>query len=112
MTILTLKEPHQYSWLIPSCVLGFIAVTQVFTINLTPSMPLGIYVKSYDVIQRGDIVAACLPESYKSLALNAGYLHRGARCSGSDPIIKEVIAVPGDHVILKTKLYGPFYYPV
>ncbi|MBV9576701.1 MAG: S26 family signal peptidase [Gammaproteobacteria bacterium] len=69
-------------------------------LNVTPSMPLGIYARSNGVIQRGSIVTFCLPDFYKTLALNKLYIQKGRRCDGAEPLIKEVIAVPGDHVFL------------
>jgi conjugative transfer signal peptidase TraF len=69
-------------------------------INITPSMKLGFYVKSNSPIHHGDTVAFCLPDSYKTLGLNRHYLQTGAQCDRTVSLIKEVIAVPGDHVIL------------
>jgi conjugative transfer signal peptidase TraF len=69
-------------------------------INITPSMELGFYRKSMSHIKRGDIIAFCLPDPYKTLGLSKHYIQEGKKCEGADPLIKLVIAVPGDHVTL------------
>jgi conjugative transfer signal peptidase TraF len=69
-------------------------------INVTPSMKEGIYIRAYGAIKRGDIVAACLPEPYKTIGLKNLYIEKGSKCDGADPVIKKIIAVPGDDVIL------------
>lgn len=79
---------------------GFMAIYFGVLINITPSMKFGVYIKSNGMIDRGDIVAFCLPEPYKTRGLDALYIQKGRKCIGSDPLIKEVIAVPGDQVIL------------
>lgn len=70
-------------------------------INITPSMPIGLYVKKdSDTIKRQDVVAICLAEPYKSLGLRLNYLIRGKACENSAPLIKQIIAVPKDDVRL------------
>lgn len=69
-------------------------------INMTPSMPTGIYKKDNGTIHQGDIVAFCLKEPYKTIGLKQLYVEKGTVCEGSDPLIKQVIAVPGDTVQL------------
>ncbi len=76
-----------------------------FVINITPSEPLGIYkihqISEAAQIHRGNIVAVCLPSQYQDLGLKQGYLLSGIRCGKTAPLIKTVIAIPGDTVILK-----------
>ena len=76
-----------------------------FIINITPSEPLGIYkihqISEAAQIHRRDIVAVCLPSQYQDLGLKQGYLLSGIRCGKTAPLIKTVIAIPGDTVILK-----------
>ena len=68
-------------------------------INLTPSMPLGIYFeKKKNIIEQGDIVAACLPSKLREEALQRGYVLKGLYCQGTTPLIKIVVACPGDRV--------------
>lgn len=69
-------------------------------INITPSMKEGIYFRKFGEVKSGDIVAACLSDPYKEIGLSNHYIQNSARCGGADPVIKKVIAVPGDNVIL------------
>ena len=69
-------------------------------INLTPSMKLGFYMKSNSLSQHGDTVAFCLADPYKTIGLEKLYLEKGRKCKGADPLIKKVIAIPGDNVTL------------
>ena len=71
-------------------------------INITDSMPKGIYWRETGAIQRNDIVAFCLKPEHQKFALKRGYLMRagGNRCQYSEPVIKKVIAIPGDNVVL------------
>jgi len=63
-------------------------------------MKMGLYINENGGIGKGDIVSVCLKEPYKKIALERNYLEKGSKCSGADPLIKEVIAAPGDNVIL------------
>jgi conjugative transfer signal peptidase TraF len=71
-------------------------------VNLTSSMPRGIYIeKKKTFLQQGDIIALCLPKQLRQFALQRGYVLRGFYCpQGTTPLIKEIIACPGDHVLL------------
>jgi conjugative transfer signal peptidase TraF len=88
--------------------IGFFIVAllcyQFFVINITPSMKKGIYLKLNIIknIRKGDIVLFCLSEKYQQAGLTHHYLEKGKLCNGTDPLIKEVIAVPGDQVTLLT----------
>ncbi|MDX2164738.1 MAG: conjugative transfer signal peptidase TraF [Gammaproteobacteria bacterium] len=77
-----------------------------FVINITPSEPLGIYkihqISEVNQIHRDDIVAVCLSSRYQDLGLRQGYLFSGMRCGKTAPLIKTVVALPGDTVILKS----------
>ena len=70
-------------------------------INLSPSMPLGLYwgvpTASH---HRGDWVAVCLPSSIAKEGLERGYLSRGLCASGTMPVLKMIIAIPNDEVIV------------
>lgn len=70
------------------------------TINITPSIKKGFYVRSSGEIERGDVVSVCLREPYKQIALERKYIAKGTKCFGVDPLVKEMLAVPGDTVIL------------
>jgi len=70
--------------------------------NVTPSMPIGFYyqVAQPGKLQRGQTVEVCLPKTIGEQGLSRGYLNRGS-CEGRfEPVIKELIAVPGDDVQL------------
>jgi conjugative transfer signal peptidase TraF len=86
------------------CVLfAFIAACWVagIRLNLTASMPVGIYVAAKGVPTRGSTVLVCLPPSVAHLARERGYVPRGGSCSHSTiPIGKPVFALPGDTVIV------------
>lgn len=85
--------------LIPACIVTVAYVVGI-RINLTPSMPLGIYYLSNNTPKRGDIVAACLPDNISKEGLMRHYLLYG-HCQGhSMPVLKKIIAVPGDKVIV------------
>jgi len=69
-------------------------------INTSSSMPLGIYHQTTKPIQRGDIVAICLPRDSQQYGLKRHYLRYGSTCKGSESLIKRILAVPGDSVTL------------
>jgi conjugative transfer signal peptidase TraF len=69
-------------------------------INITPSMPIGLYIRADGSLSRGDVIAFCLSESYQTIGLKQGYLAKGHVCHGADPLIKQVLAIPGDDVLL------------
>ena len=62
-------------------------------------MPKGIY---YNIHQKwpnnGDIVAICLSQELRQLALKDGYVRHGGHCHGTTPLIKQIVAMPGDKV--------------
>ena len=69
-------------------------------LNLTGSMPVGIYIVARDVPTRGSIVLACLSRDIAEMARARGYLSRGGSCPGSvPPVGKPVLAVPGDTIV-------------
>jgi len=81
----------------------FIIIANYFgiLINVSQSMKPGLYIKSTGQIRHGDIVAFCLPEPYKTSGLKKFYIQKGSKCDGATPLIKEVIAIPGDHINLQ-----------
>lgn len=70
-------------------------------INTTPSMPEGLYIREHGLPHRNDIVALCLPEPYQSFGLARFYIARGHTCQKSESLIKQVVAIPGDTVVLR-----------
>lgn len=68
-------------------------------LNLTGSLPVGLYLASRAVPSRGAIVLACLPPRVAAFARNRGYVPRGGGCPGDVlPVGKPVVAVAGDTV--------------
>ena len=72
-------------------------------INITSSMPIGLYRKSFlsanNDIHRGSIVAVCLDRAKAKLAIKSDTLTPTDQCDGgADLLIKQVIAVPNDQV--------------
>ncbi len=65
-------------------------------INLSPSMPLGLYRVTADV--RAPLVEFCPPEPYGSFAARRGFRSAGNCPDGASPLMKPVIASAGDLV--------------
>lgn len=73
-----------------------------FRLNLTPSLPEGIYRISSDELQRGDLAAFCLSSDnpFSALADERGYLGPGICPSGLRPLLKKLVGLPGDNLIV------------
>jgi conjugative transfer signal peptidase TraF len=82
------------------CVVCYTLYKNGLAINVTSSMPKGIYWRDNSPILRGDLIAFCLPVKQQALGLKRHYLMKGSRCELSEPLIKKVIAVPGDSIVL------------
>ena len=67
-------------------------------VNVTPSLPLGLYRLCSDVPGKGDYVSFCLEGEYAQLALDRGYIGPGLCPSGLRPLLKHVAGLPGDMV--------------
>ena len=86
-------------------------LSSVIKLNLTASMPVGVYlVQPTKALQRGSIVIACPPADAQRVGVQNGYLApaRGilpaSRCdAGSAPVLKYVIALAGDVVELNDR---------
>lgn len=87
------------------CILAPTAIFKLFGLrfNYTPSIPIGIYKITPDTskIQPGDIVSFCLPNDIAKYAIKQNYITKGTCKNGSEGLIKEVIAIPGNTVIVK-----------
>jgi conjugative transfer signal peptidase TraF len=87
------------------------ALSSVVKLNLTASMPVGVYiVHPTKVLRRGAIVIACPPANAQRVGVRNGYLApaRGilpaSRCdAGSAPLLKYAIALAGDVVELSDR---------
>lgn len=68
-------------------------------INLTTSLPVGIYRITGAKPDRGAIVIACLPPAVAKLARARGYVRGGGSCAyGTTPVGKVVLAQTGDTI--------------
>jgi conjugative transfer signal peptidase TraF len=68
-------------------------------INTTASLPLGLYRAIDAPVARGAFVKFCPPQSAVfDEAARRGYLHAGFCPGGYGPLLKRVLAVPGDRV--------------
>ena len=69
-------------------------------INVTPSMPVGLWrVSSPSDLRRGDVVTFCAPRTAAGrLGHDRGYLGLGNCEDGTRAIVKTVVAVAGDRV--------------
>ena len=96
------RRPRFYPLIVFLILVAVVSWIYIFklTINLTPSIKEGLYIKFDGQIHRGDFVALCLSEPYQSTGLSKAYIRSGQRCQGSIPLLKQVIAIPGDHVQL------------
>lgn len=72
-----------------------------FSLNVTASVPRGLYRLVPDAIERGDLVKACLPDRWEvKQALGRHYLMKGVCPSGTSPVLKHVGALAGDSVVI------------
>ncbi|MCP4987836.1 MAG: conjugative transfer signal peptidase TraF [Colwellia sp.] len=67
-------------------------------LNLTPSLPLGVYRLTDDPVERGALVAVCLPVDIAADGRRRGYLPPGSCPGHAAPVLKRVGAVGGDVV--------------
>jgi len=68
-------------------------------LNLSGSLPVGLYVTAPSLPVRGALVLACLPATVAAFAHARGYVPRGGECpNGVAPIGKPVAAIAGDTV--------------
>ncbi len=70
-----------------------------FRLNLTGSLPLGLYRAVPGPLVRGSPVLVCLPPQVATFARARGYVPSGGICPGGVlPVGKPVLALPGDTV--------------
>ena len=65
-------------------------------VNLTPSLPQGVYALCPGTPGKGDFVSFCLEGEFAALAQERGYLQAGSCASGLRPLLKRVAGLPGD----------------
>ena len=77
-------------------VMGWLAGLRL---NLTGSMPVGLYVTARSAPVRGALVLACLPAKVAVFAKARGYVPPGVQCPGGVSAVgKPVVATAGDTV--------------
>jgi conjugative transfer signal peptidase TraF len=69
-----------------------------FWINVTESLPIGVYRVVHAPVTRGAYVLACAPEWAGRLARERGYVWRGPCPGGAAMLGKQVVAIAGDTV--------------
>ena len=68
-------------------------------LNLTGSLPIGLYLVSRAAPSHGALVLICLPPAVAAFAKARGFVPRGGSCPGGVmPVGKRVLATPGDTV--------------
>jgi len=77
--------------------LGFLCSRHV-RINLSPSLPLGLYQPVALPLARGRLVSACLPLAVAGLGRDRSYLPPGPCPGDSAPVLKILAALPDDVV--------------
>ncbi|HBL26505.1 MAG TPA: conjugative transfer signal peptidase TraF [Acidobacteria bacterium] len=75
-------------------------VPRTLRVNVTPSVPLGIYRIVEAPARRGSLVEICLPPGLASLALRRGYTGHGPCPGGTRPLLKIALAFAGDRIVL------------
>lgn len=80
--------------------IGSFAICDVLglRINVSTSLPLGLYVVATD--SRGQLAEFCPPGPFGTLAAARGYRHAGSCPDGAAPLLKPVAARAGDSVEL------------
>jgi conjugative transfer signal peptidase TraF len=84
----------------------FVLMLLHLTVNLTPSMPIGVYrlFPMDRLIARGDIVEICPPSQVVDILLREGKAHPWSPCDREvSPLLKFVAAVGGNIVDLSDK---------
>lgn len=89
-------------WYALAILIGFLAACHFagYRINVTDSLPVGIYRLVSEAPKRGDLVSFSLPEEnpYASISHSRNYLGRSSR-----PFLKRLVAIPGDDIGMNEK---------
>lgn len=85
------------------CFGGLVLAFQCFgtfglRINVTPSLPVGLYRVTADL--NAKLVEFCPPEPYAALTIERGYREAGNCRDGAAPLMKPIVATFGDDVEL------------
>lgn len=87
------------------CVIAALALLALgyaggFRLNVTSSLPRGVYRLTDGPLRRGDVVSFCLEGAFADLARERGYVAPGSCPSGLRPLMKRLAGLPGDQVRL------------
>ena len=79
---------------------SYFIFTRYFIINITDSMPIGLYKKiNANNLEKGDIVSVCIDNNKAMLAIQNSIIVANDQCSnGSQMLVKEIIATPDDNI--------------
>ena len=85
------------------CLLSLLAwCVSDLRLNLSSSVPLGVYRLVAGSPHRGSTVLLCLPKPVAELARDRGYLRMRGNCPGNvSPVGKPVLALPGDTIVVE-----------
>jgi conjugative transfer signal peptidase TraF len=72
-----------------------------YELNLSPSVPVGLYAATEDSLYVGQMVSVCLPAEAAQLGHARGYIGAGECEDGTQPVLKMVVAMEGDRVEVK-----------
>lgn len=75
-----------------------------FRVNVTPSLPYGLYRFTAKPVPPERLASFCLESDVSSLAQERGYLAAGSCPSGLRPLLKQVTGLPGDVIGLQDGL--------
>jgi len=99
MTARGARRPRAVWWLASAIALMAAAKLTGLRLNLTGSLPVGLYLAARGAPTRGTLVLVCLRPQVAALARVRGYVPRGGACPGGVvPIGKPVLATPGDTI--------------
>jgi conjugative transfer signal peptidase TraF len=79
-------------------ILASIAHQAGIRVNLTDSIPRGLYRVVDQPLARGSIVLVCLPNTVSDLGRARGYIPSGTCGDGGAPVGKPIVAMQGDTV--------------
>ena len=84
-----------------SCIVAVLVAADLYglRVNVTPSMPLGVYRVTDARPRRGDLVMFCPDAPMADFALKRGYLAAGACPYGVRPMLKRLAGVGGDSML-------------
>jgi conjugative transfer signal peptidase TraF len=92
----SVRDVWRMAW--PLAVLGACWIAGL-RLNLTGSLPVGLYLVTRAAPDRGALVLVCLPVAVAAFAKVRGYVPQGGSCpDGLVPVGKRVFALPGDTV--------------